>query len=357
MRSFSAMEKIFSEKLENWSIFSLKKDFFPFAMCDYFLCNVLCMEESLCVFLNRQMPRQAFAKLFERSLIDSTPSRWKSLPKENGKVLQTLNYSFGLFMKLSPFWMGQISLPPLFLLRLFAVCMNRWCEGGKSMKKKQFFLAASVTYVKTGCPRKSQVFAKKEKQFLIRTLSFSRVLRSHTPFYCLLDFHSSPSQNHHPHSSRAKTSGKIVERKTKEKKFFGLLRYRFMSAAVGRKAWKRRVDVYVDKSGRRNRQIASIFCKASGTFQTPSSFRASAKWGFSHQSANFTSTTISRKTFIVVAYSSLRALKIPLFLGHKDQYSELRKNVHRTAFLLIGKKAFQSFYQHSRREKHGENEV
>ena len=48
MCSFSAMKKSSSEKLENWSIFFWKKDFFLSfsAMCDYFLCIVLCMKES-----------------------------------------------------------------------------------------------------------------------------------------------------------------------------------------------------------------------------------------------------------------------------------------------------------------------
>lgn len=100
------------------------------------------------------------------------------------------------------------------------------------MKKKAVFPHCFCYIRKNWLPKEKPSIAKKEKQFLIKALSFSRVLRSHTPFYCLLDFHSSPSQNHHPHSSRAKTSGRIVERKTKERNFFGLLRYRFMDAAV-----------------------------------------------------------------------------------------------------------------------------
>lgn len=149
-------------------------------------------------------------------------------------------------------------------------CMHESVVWGWKINEKKAVFPHCLCYIrKNSLPKEKPSFAKKEKQFLIKTLSFSCVLRSHTPFYCLLEFHSSrPKLITHTLES-TKTSGKIVERKTKEKKFFGLCV--IVSWMRLEKARKRRVDVYVDMSGRRNSidklfwsSVSSWYLRASG---------------------------------------------------------------------------------------------
>lgn len=187
------MKKVF--RVKNWKIdrfsFFLKKGFSSPSRCATIFCVMfLCMSESQCVpFDATKCHSSALCNHFPGEIrlgLRDEKKSWKLLLR---KILQTLNYIFGLFMKLSPFWMGGASY---FLLCLpsrspLLVCSeSERCEGGKINEKKMFFVRWLRYIRRNSLPKERQVPPR--KKLVISTIAppLSFFFGSHTPFYCLL---------------------------------------------------------------------------------------------------------------------------------------------------------------------------
>lgn len=133
------------------------------------VCSDKCHYSANCETLQRQSGRDE----------EKSPSK---------KILQTLNYIFGLFMKYSPHFEREYGFSFTLASLSLLVCCVVWCEGRKSMRK-----IVGCYIRKNSLPKERQNLAKKNSlSALLLSLHF---LFTH-PF--LLSSSSSRFPPHHP---------------------------------------------------------------------------------------------------------------------------------------------------------------
>lgn len=135
-----------------------------------FFCVMFCAWETLCALINATTV--TCETLRRRSGRMITKGKSKS-----EKILQTLNYIFGLFMKYSPHFEWGVQVLSFTLASLSRLVRLPPCgvRDEKSMRKSCWLC---VTYVKTRCPRSDESSRKKS----LSALAFGS-FSVHTPLF------------------------------------------------------------------------------------------------------------------------------------------------------------------------------